>query len=191
MEISTRNRRTRRARDITVNLISVTLTLLAACFLVPSALGLQRYVITGSSMDGSIDLGSVVFNEVVPVSELEVGDVITYSPPPDSGVDQMITHRIISIQGDTFRTKGDAVPQADPWKFELTGPVQARVKFTVPYAGHAFIALADRTTRMILIGGPAALITLVSFAQVIGVLRRRPVAVPAPDARHRSVPVGG
>ena len=29
---------------------------------------------------------------------LEVGDVITYVPPPDSGVSTLVTHRIISIR---------------------------------------------------------------------------------------------
>lgn len=191
MEISTTNPRSGRRMRILVNVVSVTVTLLAASFLVPSALGLQRFVITGSSMDGTIDLGSVAFAEVVPVSDLEVGDIITYTPPPDTGIDHLVTHRIVSIHGKTFRTKGDAVPQRDPWRFELNAPVQARVKYSVPYAGYVFIALADRTTRIAVIGVPAGLITLMSFWQVIRQVRRRPSVDPAPGPRKTSVPVGG
>ena len=44
--------------------------------------------------------------------------------------------------------------------FHETTPV---VEFTVPYAGHALIALADRETRMLVIGGPAALIALIAL----------------------------
>lgn len=191
MEIPTTNRRSGRRMRILVNVVSVTVTLLAAAFLLPSAIGLQRFVITGDSMDGTIDLGSVAFAEVVPVSDLEVGDIITYMPPPGSGVDHLVTHRIVSIHGRTFRTKGDAVPQRDPWKFQLNAPVQARVKFSVPYAGYFFIALTDRTTRMAVIGVPAGLITLVSFGQVLGLMRRRPSTDPAQTPRQTSVPVGG
>src|SRR5918994_5872947 len=100
----------------------------------PAALGWQRYVITSGSMTGSYDRGSVVFDEVVPVSELRVGDVITYTPPPGAGPSGKITHRIESIGSDQlgqplFRTKGDANEAADPWTFTLDEPTQARVAF--------------------------------------------------------------
>lgn len=190
MEIATTNRRSGRRTRLLVNLVSVAVTLLAAGFLLPSALGLQRFVITGDSMDGTIDLGSVAFAEVVPVSDLEVGDIITYTPPPGSGVDHLVTHRIVSIHGKTFRTQGDAVPERDPWKFQLSAPVQARVTFSVPYVGYVFMALADRPTRMAVIGIPAGVITLVSLLQVIGLVRRRPAEDPA-STSSTSVPVGG
>ena len=66
-----------RAGGLLVN-VGLAVTFLAALgFLVPSLMGLQRYVIMGGSMEGTYDLGSVVFSEVVPTSELAVGDVIT------------------------------------------------------------------------------------------------------------------
>ena len=42
---------------------------LAALMLVPGLIGYQRYVITGGSMTGSIDRGSVVFDREVPVEQ--------------------------------------------------------------------------------------------------------------------------
>lgn len=202
MEIATNSRRPRRTIRRLTSLVSALLTVLALAFMAPSAFGLQRFVITGSSMDGTIDLGSVVFAEVVPVSELEVGDVITYTPPPGSGVDKLVTHRIVSIRGTTFRTKGDAVPQRDPWKFQPGGATQPRVTFDVPYVGYLFIALADPATRQVVIGVPAGLIMLTSLVQVLKVLRRRPsparerslvehAAGPGPAPDRSSVTVGG
>lgn len=202
MEIATNGRRPRRTTRRLTNLVSALLTVLALAFMAPTAFGLQRFVVTGSSMDGTIDLGSVAFAEVVPVSELEVGDVITYTPPPGAGVDELVTHRIVSIKGTTFRTKGDAVPQRDPWKFQLDGATQPRVKFAVPYVGYLFIALADPATRKLVIGVPAGLITLTSLVQVLRILRRRPSAArerspvelttgPGPAPERSSVTVGG
>ena len=68
MEIKTTAtpRRAGRVVRFLVNLACISTTLLAVAFIVPSAFGLQRYVITGGSMSGSIELGSVVFAEVVP-----------------------------------------------------------------------------------------------------------------------------
>lgn len=141
---------------------------LALLVLVPSLLGLQRYVIVSGSMTGTYDRGSLVFDEVVPTASLRVGDVITYRPPPSAGVDHAITHRIAAIhrrRGGTlvYRTKGDANRAADPWRFLLRAPRQARVRWSVPYAGYAFAALADRQLRVWLLSAPAALIALASL----------------------------
>jgi signal peptidase len=146
---------------------------LAGLMLLPGLLGYQRYVITSGSMTGSYDRGSVVFDEVVPVSDLRVGDAITYTPPPGSGPSGRITHRIVSISSDqlgrqTLRTKGDANQAADPWTFTLDGATQARVAFHVPYVGYVLSALAIRQARMALIGLPALLI---AFAVVVGFRR--------------------
>lgn len=139
---------------------------LAAVMLVPAALGYERYVITGDSMTGSYDRGSLVYEREVPVSELAVGDVITYQPPRARAPEGLVTHRIISIgegrRGEpVFRTKGDANTSADPWRFSLDGPTQARAVFEAPYVGYAFAALARREVRMFVIGAPALLIALV------------------------------
>lgn len=160
-----------RARGLLVNL-AVGLTMLAALgFLLPSLMGLQRYVIMGGSMEGTYDLGSVVFSEVVPVEELEVGDVITYVPPAESGISTLVTHRIVGIDGEDFLTQGDANADVDPWTFQLTAATQPRVVAHVPYVGYAFMALADRGTRMALIGLPAALIALWSLIELVRALR--------------------
>lgn len=160
-----------RARGLLVN-IAVGLTMLAALgFLLPSLMGLQRYVIMGGSMEGTYDLGSVVFSEVVPVEELQVGDTITYVPPAESGISTLVTHRIVEIDGDEFLTQGDANADVDPWTFQLTAATQPRVVAHVPYVGYAFMALADRGTRMALIGLPAALIALWSLVELVKALR--------------------
>jgi len=185
MEIHTESRRQSRPVRYLVNLVSIALTLFAAGFIVPMAFGLQRYVITGSSMTGTYDVGSVVFEDVVPINDLRVGDVITYLPPPDSGVNHLVTHRIVSIKGGVFRTKGDAVEKADPWRFRPGGNNQPRVVFSVPKVGYAFIALEDRTVRIALIGVPAGLVALLSLVQILGALRRRP------GQRGDTVPVSG
>ena len=138
---------------------------LAAAMLVPALFGMHRYVITGGSMEGTYDRGSIVFDKAVPVSDLKVGDVITYTPPASSGIAGLVTHRIVSIreqgaQGESFRTKGDANPDPDPWRFQLSQPTQARVAFSIPYLGFAIAALSMMQVRMLLIGLPALLIAI-------------------------------
>ncbi len=142
--------------------------LVAAGFVIPGLIGFERYVIVGGSMSGSFERGSVAFERLTPVAELEVGDVITYQPPAESGLTTLVTHRIVSVKETRegqrlFRTKGDANDHADPWKFALPEGQQPRVEFTVPLVGHAFMAIADRETRMLLVGIPAGLVCLLGL----------------------------
>lgn len=156
---------------------AVVVILGCAVWLMPTAFGLDRYVITGGSMSGTFEKGSIAFEEQVPVDRLQVGDVITYLPPADSGATTLVTHRIVAISpGEdgllVLRTKGDANASRDPWRFSLTGSSQPVVRFTVPYAGWAFIWLADRHLRMLIIGVPAALVALVALRDLVRALRR-------------------
>lgn len=149
----------------------------ALVVLAPALAGMQRYAIVSGSMGGTYDQGSLVLAEVVPVSDLRVGDVITYRPPPGAGPEHLVTHRIVSIGPDgVFRTKGDANEVADPWTFRLDQPTQARVRFGIPWAGHALAALGRRDVRMVVIALPALLIAAFSLARLwrlLGVEARR------------------
>src|SRR3954452_3063897 len=135
----------------------------------PALMGWERYVIVSGSMTGTYDRGSLVFDEVVPTASLEVGDVITYKPPAGSGPEGLVTHRIVAIKepktgARVYRTKGDANPVRDPWRFTLPVKSQARVVASVPKLGLVLGALADRHIRMLIIGFPALLIA--AFALV-------------------------
>ncbi len=179
----------RRSLRVLGSLLLLLVTLGGVAYIVPGLLGYERYVITGGSMSGTIERGSVAFEKPVPVQDLAVGDVITYLPPPNSGVQTLVTHRITKIEpgegGSTvFSTQGDANPDPDPWTFSLTGGTQPVVAHTVPLAGYVFVVLADPQVRMVVIGGPAAVIAMLALRDLVGALRpartRRP-EVPAPS----------
>jgi signal peptidase len=143
--------------------------LAAMAALAPALWGWQRYAIVSGSMTGTYDQGSLVLAEVVPVADLRVGDVITYEPPAGAGPEHLITHRIAWMGRDdagrrVFRTKGDANPVADPWTFRLSQPTQARVRYGIPYAGHALAALGRRDVRTAVVTLPALLLVVLSLA---------------------------
>ena len=166
-----------RARALTVlvgrGLASVLLLLAVAAIavtLLPGLLGYERYVLVGGSMEPTIHRGSLVFDEVVPVSELRSGDVITYVPP---GRTQPVTHRLISVRHPKqlhgrplFRTQGDNVADPDMRPFTLDKPTQARYRFSVPYLGWVFVALGTPQLRLILLVAPALLIAVLMVARL-------------------------
>lgn len=163
-------------RSAAVWLVITAGVMLAAVMLAPALAGYDRYVITSGSMSGSYDQGSIVYARTVPVSSLRTGDVITYAPPAGASPTALVTHRIASIRtgpdGRVFRTKGDANPSVDPWRFTLRETTQARAEFAVPYAGYVLSALAVRSVRIALIGVPALLIALAILCRLAADIRR-------------------
>lgn len=163
-----------RTGRIAVTAIAILAAAVAALMLVPGLIGLDRYVITGGSMSGTFERGTLVFERQVPVEDLRVGDVITYLPPADSGIGELVTHRIVSIEqnpdgsGDPiFRTQGDANADVDPWTFSLSAPTQPRAVGWLPSAGWIFIALSSPGVRMLAIGLPSAFIALLFLRDLV------------------------
>lgn len=173
--LSTARRAARRTARFLVGVVGAATLVFALVILIPGMLGLERYVITGGSMSGSIERGDLVFSESRPVDSLVVGDVITYIPPAESGLTELVTHRIIEVEqsaeGPLFRTQGDANASADPWQFRLDGQTQAVHIVTVPALGWVFIALADSANRMLLLGIPSAIIALMALREIVQLLR--------------------
>ena len=150
-----------------------------ALVLLPIGLGLQRYVMSGDSMDGhrpdSIPRGSVVFERPVPADDLRVGDVITYRPPGSARVHGMVTHRIVAIDPDGIVTQGDALARPDPWRLQPHGTVP-RVVLSLPWVGYAYLVLADPVLWLLLLGSAGLLGVLVTSSLVQS---RRPAATTA------------
>lgn len=151
--------------------------------LLPIGLGLDRYVMAGHSMDsgadGGIAQGSVVFERQVPVSDLRVGDVITYQPPAAAGVDGLVTHRIVRITTDGILTRGDNEAARDPWVLRPQQPTLPRVVYTLPWVGYVYLVVFHPLTRVALAGTTALLLVLVA-----GEIRRRRGHAAAPVGDH-------
>lgn len=146
-----------RARVLLALAIFAPVTALA---LVPTMFGLQRYVVVNESMGGGISRGSVVLERRVPVGDLEVGDVITYAPPRSAGVDGLITHRVIRIDGSHLQTQGDAQDAPDPWLVPLDQPAMSRMVVAIPYVGLPFVAPVGQTVWLLALVLPGSALVL-------------------------------
>jgi signal peptidase I len=163
MEITTSPHRpaaTPWARLVALVIIIAPVSILA---LLPIGLGMERYVMSGDSMDGGADggiaQGAIVFERQVPVGDLRVGDVVTYRPPESADMDRMVTHRIVDIGPDGIVTKGDAEATPDPWVLHPDDATLPRVVATLPWIGYAYLLFLHLRTGLLL-----------AFAGVAGVL---------------------
>lgn len=159
-------------------ILGLLLLALTITVFVGQLVGYRVYAITTGSMTGTADAGSMVVARLQPTADLEVGDVITYVPPPDAPIDQAVTHRIVDIATNpddtlTYTTKGDANQTVDSWTFQLADEQQLVMQTAVPHLGRPVLFLSDPGTRRIVIGVPALAIALLSLRDIVRIWRSR------------------
>lgn len=136
--------RSRAISALTTLLFVAALVALLAMSVGPRVFGYRTATMLTGSMSPGINPGDIVVDTQEPVSQVAVGQIITYHIPIE---DQRVeSHRVVWVGHDSaghvlIRTKGDANPVADPWTAQLgNGPVW-RVRAVVPVAGKVIRAL--------------------------------------------------
>lgn len=66
-------------------------------------LPIKAYIIVSQSMSPNIKSGDLIFLRKINISDLEVGDIISYKFQ-----NVTVTHRIVAVNKENFVTKGDA-----------------------------------------------------------------------------------
>lgn len=124
------------------SLIRAVLLIGAACVgllaAAPGFLGLNVTTVAGSSMTGSIPLGSIALSRTVQARDVKTGQVIVFVPP---GGRVPTIHRIVNLKRGhdgviVATTKGDANPKPDPERVKMKGSGELVVSH-LPYLGYA------------------------------------------------------
>ncbi len=133
----------------------------------PTLLGYDSFVVTGSSMEPTVRKGSVVIARRVAPHTIAAGDIITFRRTQDPGV--AVTHRVIDVREvdgvPVFETKGDANETADPEAVQATALI-SKMQYSVPYVG--YVLMFGRSTM-----GKAVLIVVPLLALALSFLPAR------------------
>lgn len=163
------------------HLLLVAVAAVTVSFLVLIAVGprtgkYRTLTVLSASMRPAFGPGSMVVVKPTPVSDLAVGDVITYRIPVEDR--RVVTHRIVEIaepgRRPIVRTQGDANNAADPWLARLEGDVAWKVAASVPSVGYAISTLRQPLVGRVLVFLCPFLLCLLWLADVW----RRPDAEP-------------
>ena len=131
--------------------------------------GYNTYVVLSGSMRPTIPVGTLVFDQRVPGSEVVIGDIISFHPPGNPST--TITHRVVRVQqnppgaapGLYAKTKGDANPVEDTSWIPLNSGVN-RVAMWIPDAGYAINWAELPGTRVLLVLVPLALMAMLALS---------------------------
>ncbi len=120
----------------------------------PSLIGTsQTFVVTSGSMEPAISTGSIIWVSDTPPSQIEKGDVITFS----QGSGNTVTHRVVNVSEDpeySFKTKGDANPEPDPGRVQAEQLI-GEVNYSVPYLGYVAEWISSSIGLILLVVIPA------------------------------------
>lgn len=133
--------------------------------------GIGYAVVVSGSMEPVMHINDMIFFQEHPKSDYRVGDVIVFVREEGDGSEILVTHRIISRDGKTLVTKGDANNTADdPIGIDQ---VIGRVVLRIPGVGKAVSFLQNRYGVIVLMALIAALAGFNIFLTLHGRKRKR------------------
>lgn len=116
----------------------------------PRLLPYRTFTVLSGSMEPTIPVGSMIFDQEVDASELARGDVVTFHPPGQP--DKLVSHRVVRVektkQGSFLVTRGDANGVVDDWRIPAEGR-GLRYEFHVPYLGYVVGGLLTPVGRLV------------------------------------------
>lgn len=115
--------------------------------------GYELFFVRSESMSPNINIGDLVVtgpvNGVI-TGEVAPGKVVTFQKSKNN----MITHRVVEVNGDKLVTKGDAMEEPDPFITELS-QVKGIYIFRVPLIGYLTSFIRSKLGWYLLIILPA------------------------------------
>lgn len=104
----------------------------------PNLFGYQIYNVLSGSMEPTIQTGSLVVVQGVKPEAIGPDDVITFQDETGNTT----THRVVSIQDESYVTKGDANETIDPMEV-MKESLIGKVVFHIPYLGEWFLLFQE------------------------------------------------
>ena len=142
---------------------------LALAIAAPMLFGAKPMMVRSGSMEPLIHTGDLVVVRATAPDAIEIGDVVTFRDPKNTG--RLITHRVrdLEIAGErvTVTTKGDAVTGSETWTVPRAGTI-GRVEYRIWKAGYAIAWV--RTPGALLAAGALSALT-VGMWVLVGIWR--------------------
>ena len=134
--------------------------------------GFSYAVVVSGSMEPALHVNDMILFQKLDESEYEVGDIIVYVR--GTGEDTiLITHRIVSIDGGSLVTMGDANKGIPDPKIGFSSVV-GRVVFRIPGIGHVVSVLRTRKGMTVSVALIAILVLLLVL--ISGIDRKKKTA---------------
>ena len=131
-------------------------------------------LVRSESMKPAINMGDMVITGPpggLLSGEVKPGAIVTYQ-----WGEELVTHRVLSVDGETLVTRGDAVEDPDPWPVSLSD-VKGVYLFKIPYIGYVSNFARTKFGWFLLIILPATALVALLIRDIFKELGRKPEKV--------------
>ena len=136
----------------------------------------SAYIVKSDSMKPAIASGDMVIVGS-PGSWLSAditpGEIITFEHKKN-----LVTHRVVNIEGDTIQTKGDGQEEVDPWPVSRFFDVKGSYILHIPYVGLVSNYIKTKTGWFVCVILPAACLLGFIIKDIVKEVRQRLTYVP-------------
>lgn len=127
------------------------------------------YMVRSESMKPAINMGDMVITGPLggPLGRaVRPGSIVTYQRG-----EELVTHRVLSVDGNTLVTKGDAMDNPDPRSVAMSD-VRGLYLFRIPYMGYVSSFIRTRLGWFLVIVAPATALVVLLIRQIRKELRK-------------------
>jgi signal peptidase len=155
----------------TLALIAIFLIIFLGFYRPVSLWGDTRYepVYTGS-MEPAIPVGSIVIIKPANPDTLKIGDIICFKV--ETEYPTTVTHRIIDITNEGFKTKGDANEDPDQWIVKKENVI-GKVIAIIPLIGYLGYFVRTPIGFILLILIPATILIIIEIKNIAKELKKQ------------------
>lgn len=143
------------------SVLVIFLVLLGLIYILP---GYNLYMVRSESMVPTIRMGDLIVTGPVGGfinGTVKPGMIITYHHGAD-----LITHRVLAIEGNTITMKGDALQHPDPWTVNLSD-VQNVFIFKIPFIGFILNFIRTKTGWLLAIIVPTVVLVSLIIWEIL------------------------
>jgi signal peptidase len=172
------------AKITIIALIAIFLIIFLGFYRPVSLWGDTRYepVYTGS-MEPAIPVGSIVVIKPANPDTLKIGDIICFKIEAEQPT--TVTHRIIGITNEGFKTKGDANEDPDQWIVKKENVI-GKVIAVIPLIGYLGYFVRTPIGFILLILIPATILIIIEIKNIIKELRKTKHPLPLESLNEES-----
>jgi signal peptidase len=122
-------------------------------------------IVLSQSMSPAINAGDAILLQPIR-GEITPGMVVSYEHDG-----KLFTHRVVEVNGDSLRTKGDQAHSEDPWTVPVAEVVGTPL-MRFPYLGFVLQWMREPMGWVLLVALPAAIIVADELRIIAGILRQ-------------------
>lgn len=142
----------------TIHLLSSIILVLIFIYVivwVPNVFGYKPLIVLSGSMEPTYKKQSIIYYKKVEREDIKIGDIITFK----GNKNELISHRIVDIENDSFTTRGDANKVNDIDKVNYNNIYGKNINLNIAYVGY-YINFVNTHTYLVVI---ACVILIIDF----------------------------